>query len=233
MPLETQAHTLSLQRDHSPLPEVDTSLFNPSFQLESPIQESPFNVADLIAGLPSHVDPSLNSHHSVSVGPLEGLSPHDTHTLGPFPDAMDWLTPAASEAYSEAPTPYEYDYEGTPPFARDDPSLFTHARSEGDSGSPYTPPNGNPPLPSHSHFDNASIQPVAVLHQPKPTTPTASAFSDMWKDVGGDVYGGLNIGGGDGYSAEEAFDTLFEFDAGYGVGGEGGGYEYEGMGMVG
>ncbi|KIJ92025.1 hypothetical protein K443DRAFT_126060 [Laccaria amethystina LaAM-08-1] len=189
-----QADPLSHQRDHSPLPEVDTSLFNPSFQLESPQQqESPFNFTDLLAGLPPHgpldppahgpLDPSLGH----SVGPLEGLSPHVV--LGPFPDAMDWLTPA-SEAYSEAPTPYEY--EGTPAFARDDPSLFS---SEGGSTrtttSPYTPPNGNPPLPSH--FDNAfsdpSTQPpVPVLHQPKPTTPTATAFSDMWKDVGGEVY---------------------------------------------
>ncbi|KIJ92023.1 hypothetical protein K443DRAFT_126059 [Laccaria amethystina LaAM-08-1] len=228
-----QAHPFSLQRDHSPLPEVDTSLFNPSFQLESPLQqESPFNFTDLLAGLPPHgpLDPPAH-------GPLEGLSPHDV--LGPFPDAMDWLTPAL-EPYSEAPTPYEY--EGTPAFARDDPSLF---RSEGGSTrtttSPYTPPNGNPPLPSQ--FDNASaaqfnmndpIQPV--LHQPKPTTPTATAFSDMWKDVGGEVYGGLSVG--DGYNADAAFDTLFEplgFDAGYDAeGAGGGGYEYaEGMGMVG
>ena len=59
----------------------------------------------------------------------------------------------------------------------------------------------------------------------------------MWKDEGGEVYGGLSVG--DGYSADAAFDTLFEplgFDAGYGVEGAGGatGYEYaEGMGMVG
>ena len=87
-----------------------------SFQLESPQQESPFNVADLLGGLPAHgpLDPSLSSHHH-SVGPLQGLSPHDT--LGPmdtFLDAIDWLTPAASEvdtAYSEAPTPYEYEYD--------------------------------------------------------------------------------------------------------------------------
>ena len=247
MPMET--HPLSLQRDHSPLPEVDTSLFNPSFQLESPVQESPFNVAELLAGLPAAhgpLDPSLNSHHH-SVGPLEGLSPHDTlGPMGTFPDTMEWLTPA-SETYSEAPTPYEYDYEGTPAFARDGPSLFPLASassSEGGSTSPYTPQNGNPPLPSQ--FDNASAQfsdhcqmntAQPVLHQPKPTTPTATAFSDMWKDEGGEVYGGLSVG--DGYSADAAFDTLFEplgFDAGYGVEGAGGatGYEYaEGMGMVG
>ena len=73
----TQAHPVSYQREHSPLPEVDTSLFNPSFQLESSQQESPFSVADLVAGLLAHgpLDPSLSSHHH-SVGPLEGLSPH-------------------------------------------------------------------------------------------------------------------------------------------------------------
>jgi len=42
-----QAHP----KETTPLPEVDTSLFNPSFQLESPHQESPFNIADLLAGL--------------------------------------------------------------------------------------------------------------------------------------------------------------------------------------
>ena len=79
----------------SPLPEVDTSLFNPSFQLESPQQESPFNVAVLLASSPAH-DPSLSTHHH-SVGPLEDLSPHDIGPMDPFPDAMDWLTPAASD----------------------------------------------------------------------------------------------------------------------------------------
>jgi len=75
------------------------------------------------------------------------------------------------------------------------------------------------------NMNDPNQPPVPMLHQPKPTTPTATAFSDMWI--------------GDGYSAEAAFDTLFEplrFHAGYGVEGAGGaaGYEYtEGMGMVG
>ena len=47
-----------------------------------------------------------------------------------------------------------------------------------------------------------------MLHQPKPTTPNAATFNDMWKDVGGDVYGSLSVI--DGYSADAAFDTLFE-----------------------
>jgi len=104
--------------------------------------------------------------------------------------------------------------------------------------SPYMPPNRNPPLPSH--FDNACQMnmnnlmqpPVPVLHQPKLTMPTATVFSDMWKDVGGDIYGGLSVS--DGYSADAAFDTLFEplgLGAGYGVEGVVG-YEYaEGMGI--
>ena len=55
-----------------------------------------------------------------------------------------------------------------------------------------------------------TTQPVfarTVLHQPKPTTPTATALSDMWKDVSWEVYGGLSVV--DGYSADAAFDTLF------------------------
>ena len=57
--------------------------------------------------------------------------------------------------------------------------------------------------------------PFPVSHQPKPTMPTATAFSDMWKDVG-------------------RFEPL-GFNAGRGVEGVGGtsGYEYaERMGMV-
>ena len=248
MPMQARPH--SLQRDHSPLPEDATSMFNPSFQLESSLQESPFNVTDLIAGLPAAhgpLDPSLGSHHH-PVGLLEGLRPHDT--LGPmdtFPDAMDWRTPASEvdEAYSKAPTPYEYEYEGAPAFTRDDPSPYTLSRGEGGSirttTSPYTPLNDNRSLPSQfdnpcpMNMDDPTQQPP-VLYQPKPTTPTATAFCDMFKDVGGEVYGGLSVG--DDYSAHAAFNTLFEplgFDAGYGAEGVGGvvGYEYaDGMGMV-
>ncbi|KIJ93548.1 hypothetical protein K443DRAFT_12798 [Laccaria amethystina LaAM-08-1] len=129
--------------------------------------------------------------------------------MDPFPDAMDWPTPA-SEAYSGAPRPYEY--EGTPVFSRDDPSLFTLSSSRSEGGgstrtttSPYTPRTGT--LRMNMNM-NDSTQPI--LHQPKPTTPTATAFSDMWKDALG-------------------------FDAGHDVEGAGGGgrYEYaDGMGMV-
>ena len=130
---------------------------------------------------------------------------------------MDRLTPASEVevAYLEALAPYEYG--GPPPFARDDPSLFTLS-SEGGSTrttSPYTPPDGNHPL--LSQFDNAysdpcqmnrAKPPVPVLHQPKLTTLTGTTFSDMWKNVGGEVYGGLSVV--DGYSAGASFDTLFE-----------------------
>ena len=249
MPIQARPH--SLQRDQSPVREVDTSLFNSTFQLESSLQESPFNVADLIAGLPAAhgpLDPSVGSHYH-PIGPLEGLRLHER--LGPmdtFPDAMDWRTPASEvdEAYSKAPTPYEYEYEGAPAFTRDDPSLYALSRGEGGSmrttASPYTPLNGNRPLPSQCdnpcpmNMDDPTQQPP-MLYQPKPTTPTATAFSDMFNDVGGEVYGGLSVG--DGYSADAAFRTLFEplgFDAGYGAEGVGGavGYEYaDGMGMVG
>ena len=113
MPMQADPH--SLQWDHSLLPEVDTLLFNPSFQLKSAQQESLFNVADLLASLPAThgiLDPSL----------MEGLSPHDTlGPMDPFPDDMDWLTPA-SEAYLESPTLYEY--KGPPAFTWDNHSLF-------------------------------------------------------------------------------------------------------------
>ena len=114
-----QAHPLSLQRDHSTLPEVDTSLFtNPDHGRHWKLTHSPsngtthrsrkpipcltllsswkvryrnhLNVAVLLAGL--HVahgpsNPTLSSHHH-SVGPLEGLGPHD---MGPrLPSKTRW-----------------------------------------------------------------------------------------------------------------------------------------------
>ena len=87
----------------------------------------------------------------------------------------------------------------------------------------HTPPNGITQMNM-----NDPTQPV-VPHQPKPTTPTATTFSHMWNDVGGEAYVGVSVG--DGNSADAAFDTIFEplgFDVGYGVEGAGGaaGYEY-------
>ena len=49
--------------------------------------------------------------------------------MDPLPDAMDCLTPVSEVdvAYLEAPTPYEYEYEGPPTFTPDNPSLFALA----------------------------------------------------------------------------------------------------------
>ncbi|EDR07591.1 uncharacterized protein LACBIDRAFT_327962 [Laccaria bicolor S238N-H82] len=198
-------HPVSLQQDHSPLPEVDTSPSNPSFQLESPQQESPFNESF----------PQLTSS-------LRRPSPHVTlGPMDPLPDAMDWLTPASDVdvVYSEAPTPYEY--EG-------------HLRSRGMTflSSPSRARGARMNVNTNNPPNNLLFLCCTSLN----TQPTATAFSDMWKDVGGAVYGGLSVV--DGYAADVAFDTLFEplgFDAGYGVEGAVGavGYEYaEGMGMV-
>ena len=132
--MRMEGRPLSLQRDRSrrSLPRCSTLLSSCKVR-----HRNHLNVAGLLAGLPVAHGPSnplLSSHHH-PVGPLAGLSPHDT--LGPmntFPDAMNchWPTPAASDvdaAYSEVPTPCEYD--GPPAFARDDPSLFARAKSEG------------------------------------------------------------------------------------------------------
>ena len=129
-----EAHPLFLQRDRSrkSIPRCSTLLSSCKIR-----HRNHLNVEGLLAGLPvAHgpSNPSLSSQHH-PVGLLEGLSPHDTLCpMDTFPDAMDWLAPAASDldaAYSEASTPCEF--EGTPPFMRDDPSLFTLARSEGAS----------------------------------------------------------------------------------------------------
>lgn len=127
--------TLPPTRPFSP-PRSRHIAVNPSLQLESPLQECPFNVADIRAGLPAHgpLDPFLSSHHH-PVGPLEGLSPKDTlGPMDPFPDAMDWMTLSceADGAYSEAPTYYEY--EGPPAFVQDAPSLFALACSRSEGG---------------------------------------------------------------------------------------------------
>lgn len=141
--------TLPPTRSFSP-PRSRHIAVNPSFQLESPLHESTFNVADLLAGLPAHgpLDPSLSSHYH-PVGPLEGLSLNDTlGSMDPFPDSMDWLTLACEVdgAYSEAPTHYEY--EGPPTFTRDAPSLFALASSRSEGG-----PSGTTHASERHHSD--------------------------------------------------------------------------------
>ncbi|KAH7929942.1 hypothetical protein BV22DRAFT_1028907 [Leucogyrophana mollusca] len=67
-----------LQRDESPLPEVDASLFDPSFldsnfAFSGPQTEAPFNINDLFASLP----PNAHSPQDFGISPLDHISPHN------------------------------------------------------------------------------------------------------------------------------------------------------------
>ncbi|KAG6877223.1 hypothetical protein C0993_009329 [Termitomyces sp. T159_Od127] len=100
-------------RGHSPLPEVDTSLFNPSFFGEnSSFFQSFNNDQQFMNSLPS-------SHDQGAFGPLDSISPHDMpsdqHHMfpnnSPEFDPLSWLDPQLhpeshpSTAYSGSPTP--------------------------------------------------------------------------------------------------------------------------------
>ncbi|KAG6855703.1 hypothetical protein H0H87_011857 [Tephrocybe sp. NHM501043] len=107
-----------LQRDTSPLPEVDTSLFNPSFLSDNCHFFPSFNDN-------SFMNSATSSHHDQNpFGPLDQISPHDIitnhqqqemYTNGsaasslPELDPLTWLDPQLqsqpSSAYSGSPGP--------------------------------------------------------------------------------------------------------------------------------
>ncbi|KAG5715216.1 Repressor ROX1 [Termitomyces sp. T112] len=100
------------QRDDSPLPDVDPSLFNPSFFGENSSFFSSFDDQHFMNALPSH-------HDQNSFGSLDSISPHDIpsdlsqHQIyanhSPALDGLSWLDPQLrpeshpSTAYSGSP----------------------------------------------------------------------------------------------------------------------------------
>ncbi|EGO04087.1 hypothetical protein SERLA73DRAFT_84283 [Serpula lacrymans var. lacrymans S7.3] len=67
----------TLPRDESPLPEVDTSLFEPgfldsNFSFSNSQTDPPFNFNDLFANLPPHAQ----SHNDIGISPLDNMAAH-------------------------------------------------------------------------------------------------------------------------------------------------------------
>ncbi|KAG6897063.1 hypothetical protein C0992_004382, partial [Termitomyces sp. T32_za158] len=112
LPLPSMAQ---VQRGHSPLPDVDTSLFNPNFFGENSSFFQSFNNDQ------QFMSPHPSSHDQSTFGPLDSISPHDIpsdlnqHHMfsnnSPEFDPLSWLDPQLhpeshpSTAYSGSPTP--------------------------------------------------------------------------------------------------------------------------------
>ncbi|KAG6909658.1 hypothetical protein DXG01_016238 [Tephrocybe rancida] len=188
LPADSYTHQ-GLQRDDSPLPEVDASLFNPNFFGDAAASSSFFPSSfgnDHFMGLASEQ----------AFGPLDGVSPHDVlhqhHPQGmytanssqaslPELDPMSWLDPQL-QPHSQASAT----------------STSTSHPSTAYSGSPAP---SEPPLPA---------APVQIVHAPQPQ----SAAFDMWREFEGGSYTSANEQG-----FPEQQQQQHQFDAGLDFGG--------------
>lgn len=148
----------SLQRDHSALPEPDTSLFESSyldatssnfFPMNDTHSNTPFNINDLMTNLPPHVQMPLQH-----AGPLDPIAPHQVM----HPQNMYQSTP-------------EFDSSSWIPL---DAALQSQEHSH-----PSTAYSGSPATSDGS---------LPVVHAPQPqlAAPPSnqSVFADMWKEFG-------------------------------------------------
>ncbi|TFK38302.1 hypothetical protein BDQ12DRAFT_723636 [Crucibulum laeve] len=192
-----------VQLDDEPLPEVNTALFEPSFNLDTgfsfgsqpnsassipPHQPSPAH-SQGPAGSPFGVDELLTSLHSVA--------PHDMSAYTP---SSSYPTPSSVDSYPtpEAPCPSDAGAWYQPAAAYDpamDPnSLSTSTSSTAYSGSPESNDACLPQyhqqqqqLQSQQQAQGQQQQQGQVLHAPTPMTPTPNVGvygSEMWKDYG-------------------------------------------------
>ncbi|KAG5653445.1 hypothetical protein H0H81_000334 [Sphagnurus paluster] len=118
-----------LQRDESPLPDVDTSLFNPQF-LEGSNPGFSFNIFD--DQFSSGMSPS-QAHDHAAFGPLDNIAPHDfvnqnMYSMSSSPASLpeldqfsSWMAPDSVQVQSHPSTAYsgspEYSGSPTPPEA--------------------------------------------------------------------------------------------------------------------
>lgn len=152
----------TLQRDDSPLPEVDTSLFEQSF-LDSGFSFSnnnddrnespPFNFNDIFSSLPPHAVPhDLMS----SISPLDNIAPHQ---LPNYPYQQHHPSSASSSQSSSLPELDAMIYH---------PLDFSHPQSH--ASSTYS---GSPTLSDHS------FPPVVA---PQPQDASANMLSELLKE---------------------------------------------------
>ncbi|KAF8843859.1 hypothetical protein BDN67DRAFT_84006 [Paxillus ammoniavirescens] len=151
------ASTSSLQRDDSPLPEVDTSLFDPSFLdanfgFQVGNGEPAINFTDMFSSLPPHA-PS-HSPISYNLAPLGHISPQDL-----------------SLSLGCAPTP-QFDMSSASA-ARGMTSWGNHSPIEFSNSQPSSAYSGSP----------ARSDLGLPLVAPRPQHVSGPAAFDLWQDI--------------------------------------------------
>jgi len=180
MPLSNSMSMSMLQRDDSPLPDVDTSLFNQSF-----FENTAFGVASALAQ--PHMDFSdfMGQQGADLLGPLDGIPPHeqqqqqqqqhDNNNID-FNNIDPTLQPQGPPTTSSF-----HDHLDLDPLSWMDISLPIHSSS-----------SSNP----HSHPSTAYSSPAPhspsplILHAPQPLPATATqiqtntqtVFTDLWQE---------------------------------------------------
>ncbi|KAF5378875.1 hypothetical protein D9615_006903 [Tricholomella constricta] len=200
----------SLQRDDSPLPEVDMSLFNPSFELEGANSSFAFNMFN--NDHHQHYSTSMIplSHDQNAFGPLENIAPHEQHLYLQHQDqtqnqnqnqnldlnlySSTSLSLSSSLASSSLSLPELWiGADPSQSQSQSHPQSQLHSQSESHPSTAYS----GSPTPSEA----------PVLHAPQPQSATAKAFADMWKEFGGGSF-----------TSDPMQHQQFAVDAGLGVG---------------
>jgi hypothetical protein len=164
----TMPTTSSLTRDDSPLPEVDTSLFEQSFfdaattNFSFPVHDSQQqNFDDFSSMLHPHQQLHYHQHDQNTLGPLDGISPHEV--LSMYPTS---ITSSATGSSQSLPELDPLSWMGL------DPSVPSHPDSH-----PSTAYSGSP-APS----DGGSALPILA---PQPQSANTSTFPELWKEFTG------------------------------------------------
>lgn len=160
--------TLPLQRDNSPLPDVDTSLFEQSF-LDA-AQASYFPNAmfsnDML------LSPSLPNQQILNhLGPLDvSVSPHD---VASYAHSSNWIDSASPGQYDEHPSSHASSaYSGSPIPSPEDSSLPLPIQHLSLDGVPVSVPILSPQPIHPSHDINVDVN-----------GQSENVFTDLWKGL--------------------------------------------------
>ncbi|KAJ7599434.1 hypothetical protein C8J56DRAFT_916681 [Mycena floridula] len=162
---------LTLQRDESPLPEVDTSLFEQSF-LDAGSNFFPSNsMFSMTETMIDHQRPHIHALGPLDVTPRDPFSPYSSSSPSTADSSQNWSSPASSYQF-DAPTPSHFESQPSP--FESAPS--SHA-SSAYSGSPAL---SNSSLPMHHlTLDIVAPQPV----HPDMNLNSETVFTDLWKGL--------------------------------------------------
>ncbi|RDB26968.1 Repressor ROX1 [Hypsizygus marmoreus] len=189
LPLPGTTATM-LQRDDSPLPDVDTSLFEPSFldaaagftfpvydnhhqHQQQQQQQSQFDMS-------MHMNGYEHGQSQGSFGPLDNISPHDilayANTSSPYHSPDSSLSSSlSSSSYNTSSSHPSTAYSGSPAYSEPLPLPLPLPL-------PHALPHPNPLTHPNAHPHELPM-PIQV-HAPQPQSASA-AFADMWKEFGG------------------------------------------------